>query len=85
MDSGVAVSAVLIFFILQYPKDGTIGANTIQVWWGNSGKSCLRSLLIPLTHGPVPFTNTDYGATGHGTPLLPLPDVGYFGPKNGTW
>ncbi|KAJ7511034.1 OPT oligopeptide transporter [Mycena galericulata] len=36
LDSGVAVSAVLIFFILQYPKNGTIGLNTIQSWWGNS-------------------------------------------------
>jgi hypothetical protein len=35
MDSGVAVSAILIFFILQYPKDGTIGATNVQVWWGN--------------------------------------------------
>ncbi|KAF8966107.1 OPT oligopeptide transporter [Flammula alnicola] len=30
LDSGVAVSAVLIFFILQYPKNGTIGLTTIQ-------------------------------------------------------
>jgi hypothetical protein len=65
MDSGVAVSAVLIFFILQYPKNGTIGAKTVQVWWGNT----------------VPFT----GADAKGTPLLALPDVGYFGPNNGTW
>jgi hypothetical protein len=65
LDSGVAVSAVLIFFILQYPKDGSIGANTVQVWWGNT----------------VYYTNAD----GDGTPLLPLPDVGYFGPANGTW
>ncbi|KAG6836671.1 hypothetical protein H0H93_005089 [Arthromyces matolae] len=36
MDSGVAVAAVLIFFILQFPKNGTIGENTIQTWWGNS-------------------------------------------------
>jgi OPT family small oligopeptide transporter len=36
MDAGVAISAVLIFFILQYPKNGTIGANNIQVWWGNT-------------------------------------------------
>jgi hypothetical protein len=55
MDSGVAISAVLIFFMyvaslycprplgltrffaslrLQYPKNGTIGLNTIQAWWG---------------------------------------------------
>ncbi|KAG6336208.1 hypothetical protein ID866_2885 [Astraeus odoratus] len=36
MDSGVAVSIILIFFILQYPADGTIGLNTIQKWWGNT-------------------------------------------------
>ncbi|KAH8078033.1 OPT oligopeptide transporter [Cristinia sonorae] len=36
LDAGVAVSAVLIFFILQYPKNGAIGADTIQVWWGNT-------------------------------------------------
>ncbi|KAJ7738247.1 oligopeptide transporter [Mycena maculata] len=36
LDSGVAVSAVLIFFILQYPQNGNIGIDGIQVWWGNS-------------------------------------------------
>ncbi|KAJ7271565.1 OPT oligopeptide transporter protein-domain-containing protein [Mycena rebaudengoi] len=36
LDSGVAVSAVLIFFCLQYPRDGAIGKNTIQAWWGNN-------------------------------------------------
>ncbi|KAJ7036069.1 OPT oligopeptide transporter [Mycena alexandri] len=36
LDSGVAVSAVLIFFILQYPKNGSIGADTVQTWWGNT-------------------------------------------------
>lgn len=36
LDSGVAVSAILIFFILQYPRDGNIGKNTIQTWWGNT-------------------------------------------------
>jgi OPT family small oligopeptide transporter len=36
LDSGVAVSSVLIFFILQYPKNGTIGLKTVQVWWGNT-------------------------------------------------
>jgi hypothetical protein len=44
LDSGVAVSAVLIFFILQYPKNGDIGINNIQVWWGNS----------------VPYENAEY-------------------------
>ncbi|PPQ65048.1 hypothetical protein CVT26_015744 [Gymnopilus dilepis] len=36
LDSGVAVSAVLIFFILQYPKNGTIGIDNVQKWWGNT-------------------------------------------------
>uniref|UniRef100_A0A8H8CGT5 OPT oligopeptide transporter n=1 Tax=Psilocybe cubensis TaxID=181762 RepID=A0A8H8CGT5_PSICU len=35
LDSGVAVSAVLIFFILQYPKNGSIGIG-LQNWWGNT-------------------------------------------------
>jgi OPT family small oligopeptide transporter len=35
LDSGLAVSAVLIFFILQYPKNGTIGIG-VQNWWGNT-------------------------------------------------
>jgi OPT family small oligopeptide transporter len=36
LDSGVAVAAVLIFFCLQYPANGTIGANNIMEWWGNT-------------------------------------------------
>jgi len=36
LDSGLAVAVVLIFFILQYPKNGTIGLNTVQTWWGNT-------------------------------------------------
>jgi len=26
---------MIIFFALLYPKNGTIGQNTIQKWWGN--------------------------------------------------
>lgn len=36
LDSGLAVSLVLVFFILQYPANGTIGLNNIQKWWGNT-------------------------------------------------
>ncbi|KAI6165122.1 OPT oligopeptide transporter protein-domain-containing protein [Pisolithus thermaeus] len=36
LDSGLAVSLVLVFFILQYPANGTIGINNIQQWWGNT-------------------------------------------------
>jgi len=35
LDSGVAIAAVVIFFTLQYPKNGEIGATNIQAWWGN--------------------------------------------------
>lgn len=28
---------VLIYFCLQFPMNGNIGANTIQKWWGNYG------------------------------------------------
>lgn len=36
MDCGTGVSTILIFFILQYPVNGTIGTNDIQKWWGNT-------------------------------------------------
>jgi len=36
LDSGVAVSTILIFFCLQYPMNGAIGAGNIAVWWGNT-------------------------------------------------
>jgi hypothetical protein len=36
LDAGYAISSLLIFFALQYPKGGTIGLNNIQTWWGNT-------------------------------------------------
>ncbi|KAG2155226.1 OPT oligopeptide transporter [Suillus bovinus] len=36
LDSGLAVSIILVFFCLQYPKNGTIGADTVAKWWGNN-------------------------------------------------
>ncbi|KZV83488.1 small oligopeptide transporter [Exidia glandulosa HHB12029] len=36
LDSGVAFASIIIFFALQYPKDGTIGQDTIGQWWGNT-------------------------------------------------
>ncbi|KAK7061903.1 OPT oligopeptide transporter [Favolaschia claudopus] len=61
LDAGVAVSAVLIFFILQYPRNGTIGENTIQTWWGNTvfsntadgNKTPMISLGDGETFGPT--------------------------------
>ncbi|KAJ7221812.1 OPT oligopeptide transporter [Mycena rebaudengoi] len=61
LDSGVAVSAVLIFFCLQYPRDGAIGKNTIQAWWGNNvylntadgEKKPMWTLAVNQTFGPA--------------------------------
>ena len=36
LDAGVAVSTVVIFFTLYYLKNGLIGQNSIQLWWGNT-------------------------------------------------
>ncbi|KAH9475570.1 Sexual differentiation process protein isp4 [Psilocybe cubensis] len=36
LDAGVAIGAILVFFCLQYPLNGSIGNNTIQKWWGNT-------------------------------------------------
>ncbi|KAI0776983.1 small oligopeptide transporter [Trametes elegans] len=63
LDSGVAIAVILIFFCLQYPRNGTIGAHTLAAWWGNT----------------VSTKTADYNST----PLLPLPEKGYFGPD--TW
>ncbi|KAF8577798.1 OPT oligopeptide transporter [Ramaria rubella] len=62
LDGGLAVSVIIIFFCLQYPRNGTIGLDTIQAWWGNT----------------VMFNTAD----GLGTPNLPLPASGTFGPTH---
>ncbi|PPQ95763.1 LOW QUALITY PROTEIN: hypothetical protein CVT26_015850 [Gymnopilus dilepis] len=36
LDSGVAVSILVIFFCLEFPKNGTIGTTNILTWWGNT-------------------------------------------------
>ncbi|KAH9167234.1 small oligopeptide transporter [Lactarius sanguifluus] len=36
LDAGYAVGLIIIFFVLQYPKNGTIALDTIQAWWGNT-------------------------------------------------
>lgn len=36
LDASYSIGTVVIFFALQYPKNGTIGLNTIQTWWGNT-------------------------------------------------
>ena len=61
LDSGVAISVIIIFFTLQYPKGGTIGANTIMTWWGNvvgaNTADGMSAALLPIpesgTFGPT--------------------------------
>ncbi|EIW86062.1 oligopeptide transporter [Coniophora puteana RWD-64-598 SS2] len=69
LDSGLAVSVLVIFFCLQYPRNGTIGANSIGQWWGNT----------------VFAMGADYGPAGGGTPVRPLEPGQTFGPSPGTW
>ncbi|TFK47274.1 oligopeptide transporter [Heliocybe sulcata] len=60
LDAGTAVSTILIFFTLQYPRNGTIGKDTIQAWWGNTvflrtadyNGTALRAVPDGLTFGP---------------------------------
>ncbi|THG98061.1 hypothetical protein EW145_g7488 [Phellinidium pouzarii] len=35
LDTGFAISAIVIFFTLQFPHDGTIGSGSLMNWWGN--------------------------------------------------
>jgi len=60
LDTGVAFAILIIFFCLQYPQNGLIGANTIQIWWGNTvflnnadaAGAPLRNLAPGQTFGP---------------------------------
>jgi hypothetical protein len=65
LDSGVAVCIIVIFFALQFPKNGTIGVTNIAQWWGNT----------------VPFVGADYGPLGAGTPVQALNPGETFGPS----
>lgn len=60
LDAGTAISTILIFFLLQYPKNGTIGLHTVQAWWGNTvfrhtadyNQTALRTLAEGQKFGP---------------------------------
>jgi hypothetical protein len=36
LDAGYTFGLLIIFFTLQYPKNGAIGLDSIQNWWGNT-------------------------------------------------
>jgi len=63
LDAGLAVSILVIFFALQFPKNGEIGTTNILTWWGNT----------------VFIAGADNGVTGGGTPVRPLAPGATFG------
>ncbi|KAI6101091.1 OPT oligopeptide transporter protein-domain-containing protein [Pisolithus croceorrhizus] len=69
LDSGLAVSVLVIFFTLQYPMNGMIGMG-LQQWWGNTAS--LRFSILP----PLVFKNND---DGQGVPVLQLATGQTFG------
>jgi len=54
LDSGLALSVVVIFFCLKFPSDGAIGAHSIQTWWGNTVyKNTADGRSAPLLQVPA--------------------------------
>jgi len=55
LDSGVAIGIVVIFFCLQFPKNGAIGADNLLLWWGNAvpfaGADAKGTPVRPLAEG----------------------------------
>lgn len=60
LDSGVALAAVIIFFAVVYPKGGTIGATTVQTWWGNT---VWKNTLDAAGAASLPIPTTGFGLT----------------------
>ncbi|KAA1477025.1 small oligopeptide transporter [Dentipellis sp. KUC8613] len=58
LDAGTAVGVILVYFCLQYPANGEIGAKTIQVWWGNTvfeNNADWKSLPLKTVEDGHPF------------------------------
>ncbi|KDQ52977.1 hypothetical protein JAAARDRAFT_137861, partial [Jaapia argillacea MUCL 33604] len=61
LNAGLAISVLVIFFCLQYPKHGKIGENSIAGWWGNTAPfvgadgmgTPIKSLERGSTFGPT--------------------------------
>ncbi|KAN0103685.1 oligopeptide transporter [Russula decolorans] len=57
LDAGYTVGLLIIFFTLQYPKNGTIGLDSIQNWWGNT------VYMKTADYTGVPFKSLPEGET----------------------
>ena len=63
LDAGVAIGILVVYFCLQFPRNGSIGQSTIQSWWGNT----------------VNINTADYGRNGGGSALTALAPGKTFG------
>ncbi|TDL22377.1 small oligopeptide transporter [Rickenella mellea] len=53
LDSGVAIGVLIVYFALEFPRNGTIGQQTIGKWWGNSvHKKTADWVALPLKQVP---------------------------------
>ena len=63
LDSGFVIGTIIVFFCLQFPRNGTIGESTILSWWGNNGAFQTADVAgTPLHSMPpgVPFGPTTW-------------------------
>lgn len=67
LDAGTAIATILVFFLLQYPKNGGIGSKTIQTWWGNTimtrtADFRAQALSTPAAGAPFGFVFPRYSS-----------------------
>ncbi|KAF8518158.1 small oligopeptide transporter [Hysterangium stoloniferum] len=63
LDSGLAIGIIIVFFCLQFPKNGTIGATNVATWWGNTVfANTADAMKVPHIQNPlgVPFGPTKW-------------------------
>ncbi|KAF8518110.1 small oligopeptide transporter [Hysterangium stoloniferum] len=63
LDSGLAIGIIIVFFCLQFPKNGTIGAINVATWWGNTVfANTADARKVPHIQNPrgVPFGPTKW-------------------------
>lgn len=63
LDSGLAVGIILVFFCLEFPKNGNVGINNVATWWGNTVfLNTADAMGLPNIQNPqgVPFGPTKW-------------------------
>ena len=57
LSTGYAVGVLVVFFTSQYPKNGMIGMDSVQKWWGNT------IYMKTADYTGVPFKGLPEGGT----------------------